>query len=91
MVFGVVHQRDVFFVAGMSMFLTHLLLLTSPPLYFKKYIWNIKQQAYGQHVHDASFIPKLFYMPLVHNATIFYKQLASTLSLKWGDEYSVVS
>jgi len=27
---------------------------------------------------------------LAHEATIFYKHLASLLSVKWGDEYSVL-
>ena len=27
---------------------------------------------------------------LAHEATVFYKRLASLLSAKWGDEYSVV-
>ena len=55
---------------------------------------NIKQRAYGQRIQEvkhASFSPLVFSATggLAHEATIFYKRLASLLSNKWGDNYSV--
>ena len=42
----------------------------------------------------TSFTPVVSYMSatggLAHEATYFYKRLASLLSHKWGDEYSIV-
>ena len=61
---------------------------------FKKHE-NIKRQAYGQRISEvehASFTPIVMSATgvLAHKATVFYKHLASLLSAKWGDEYSVV-
>ena len=61
---------------------------------FKKHE-NIKRRAYGQHVREvehASFMPIVLSAAtggLAHEATIFCKHLASLLSSKLGDEYSV--
>ena len=51
---------------------------------------NIKWRAYGQRIREveyASFSPLVFSATggLAHEATIFYKHLASLLSNKWGD------
>ena len=56
---------------------------------------NIKRRAYGQRIREvehASFTPIVMSATggLAHEATVFYKHLASLLSAKWGDEYSVV-
>ena len=56
---------------------------------------NIKRRAYGQRIREvehASFSPLFFSATgsLAHEATIFYKRLASLLSNKWGDNYSVL-
>ena len=56
---------------------------------------NIKCRAYGQRirgVEHASFIPIIMSATggLAHKAKVFYKRLASLLSAKWGDEYSMV-
>ena len=56
---------------------------------------NIKRQAYGQRIREvehASFTPIVMSATggLAHETTVFYKHLASLLSAKWGDEYSVV-
>jgi len=57
---------------------------------------NIKKRAYGQWIREverASFTPVHDYVAtggLAHEATYFYKRLASLLALKWNDEYSVV-
>ena len=56
---------------------------------------NIKKRAYGQRIREiehASFTPVVMSTTggLAHEATYFYKHLASLLSRKWGDEYSVV-
>ena len=61
---------------------------------FKKHE-NIKRRAYGQRIREvehASFTPIIMSATggLAHEATVFYKHLASLLSAKWGDEYSVV-
>ena len=50
---------------------------------------NIKRCAYGQRIREvehASFSPLVFSATggLAHEATIFYKCLASLLSNKWG-------
>ena len=55
---------------------------------------NIKWRAYGQRIQE---VERTLFSPLVlsatggraHEATIFYKRLASLLSNKWGDSYSV--
>ena len=56
---------------------------------------NIKKRAYGQHIREvehASFTPVVMSMigGLAHEATFFYKRLASLLAHKWGDDYSIV-
>ena len=56
---------------------------------------NSKKRAYGQRIREiehASFTPVVMSASggLAHEATCFYKRLASLLSHKWGDEYSVV-
>ena len=56
---------------------------------------NSKKRAYGQRILEiehASFTPVVMSATggLAHEATCFYKRLASLLSHKWGDEYSVV-
>ena len=56
---------------------------------------NSKKRAYGQRIREienASFTPVVMSATggLAHEATCFYKRLASLLSHKWGDEYSVV-
>ena len=56
---------------------------------------NVKTRAYGQRICEieyASFTPVIMSATgeLAHEATYFYKRLASLLSHKWGDEYSVV-
>jgi len=61
---------------------------------FKKHE-NIKRRAYGQRIREvehASFTPIVLSATggFAHEASAFYKRLASLLSTKWGDEYSVV-
>ena len=56
---------------------------------------NIKKRAYGQQIREiehASFTPVVMSATggLAHEATDFYKRLASLLSRKWRDEYSVM-
>ena len=56
---------------------------------------NSKKRAYGQRIREiehASFTPVVMSATggLAHEATYFYKRLASLLSHKWGDEYSIV-
>ena len=56
---------------------------------------NIKKRAYGQRIREnehASFTPVVMLATggLAYEATYFYKHLATLLSRKWGDEYSVV-
>ena len=56
---------------------------------------NIKKRAYGQCIREiehASFTPMILSATggLAHEATFFYKRLASLLAQKWGDEYSIV-
>ena len=56
---------------------------------------NTKKRAYGQRIREiehASFTPVVMSATggLAHEATYFYKRLASLLSHKWGDEYSVI-
>ena len=56
---------------------------------------NSKKRAYGQRIREiehASFTPVVVSATggLAHEATCFYKRLASLLSHKWGDEYSIV-
>ena len=60
---------------------------------FKKHE-NIKRCAYDQCVREvehASFTPIVLAATggLAHEATIFYKRLATLLSAKWGSDYSV--
>ena len=55
---------------------------------------KIKHRAYGQRVREvehATFTPIVLAATggLAHEATVFYKRLASLLAKKWGD-YSVV-
>ena len=55
----------------------------------------MKKRAYGQKVQEiehASFTPVVMSATggMAHEATYFYKYLASLLSHKWGHEYSVV-
>jgi len=55
---------------------------------------NIKRRSYGQRtreVEHASFTPLVLSTTggLAHEATIFYKHLASLLSTKWGDHYAI--
>jgi len=55
---------------------------------------NIKRRAYGQRIREvehASFTPLVMSATggLAHEATIFYKRLASLLSAKWGDSYAI--
>ena len=61
---------------------------------FKKHE-NIKRRTYGQRIHEAehaSFTPIVMSATgeLAHESMVFYKRLASLLSAKWSDEYSVV-
>jgi len=54
-----------------------------------------KRRAYGQRVREvehASFTPIVLAATggLAHEASIFYKRLATLLSAKWGSDYSVV-
>ena len=56
---------------------------------------KIKHRAYGQRVREvehATFTPIVLAATggLAHEATVFYKRLASLLAKKWGDDYSVV-
>ena len=56
---------------------------------------NTKKRAYGQRIREvehASFTPVVLSATggLAHEATFFYKCLASLLAHKWGDDYSVV-
>ena len=56
---------------------------------------KIKHRAYGQRVREvehATFTPIVLAATggLAHEATVFYKRLASLLATKWGDDYSVV-
>ena len=56
---------------------------------------KIKHRAYGQRVREvehATFTPIVLAATggLAHEATVFYKRLASFLATKWGDDYSVV-
>ena len=56
---------------------------------------NIKKRAYGQRIREvehASFTPVVMSATggLGHEATFFYKRLASLLAHKWGDDYSIV-
>ena len=61
---------------------------------FKKHE-NIKHRAYGQRIRE---VEHTYFTPIVmsatgglaHGATVFYKHLASLLSAKWCDEYSLV-
>ena len=67
---------------------------SSLPTCYKKHE-NIKKRAYGQRIREnehASFTPVVLSATggLAHEATFFYKRLASLLSHKWGDEYSSV-
>ena len=58
----------------------------------------MKKRVYGQrmqeieHASFSSFTPVVTSATgeLAHEATYFYKHLASLLSCKWGDEYSLV-
>ena len=64
---------------------------SSLPTCYKKHE-NIKKRAYGQCIREtehASFTPVVLSATggLAHEATFFYKRLASLLSHKWGDEY----
>ena len=64
---------------------------SSLPTCYKKHE-NIKKRAYGQRIREnehASFTPVVLSATggLAHEATFFYKHLASLLSHKWGDEY----
>ena len=66
----------------------------SEPACYKKHE-NSKKRAYGQRIREiehASFTPVVMSAigGLAHEATYFYKRLASLLSHKWGDEYSIV-
>ena len=79
----------------MFIFLIHLLHAAS----FLSACYNkhecMKNRAYGQRIREiehASFTPVVMLATnrLAHEATYFYKRLASLLSHKWGDEYSVV-
>jgi len=56
---------------------------------------NIKKRAYAQRVREvehATFTPLVMSASggLAHEASIFYKRLASMLASKWGDNYSSV-
>ena len=56
---------------------------------------NSKKRAYGQRIREiehASFTLVVMSATggLAHEATCFYKRLASLSSNKWGDEYSIV-
>ena len=56
---------------------------------------KIKHRAYGQRVREvehATFTTIVLAATggLAHEATVFYKRLASLLAKKWGDDYSVV-
>ena len=56
---------------------------------------KIKHRVYGQRVREvehATFTPIVLATTggLAHEATVFYKRLASLLATKWGDDYSVV-
>jgi len=60
---------------------------------YRKYE-NIKHHAYGQRIREveyASFTPLVSSATggLAHEATIYYKCLASLLSTKWGDSYAI--
>ena len=55
---------------------------------------NIRRRAYGQRIREVehvSFMPLVMFATggLAHEATIFYKRLASLLSIKWGDSYAI--
>ena len=57
---------------------------------------DIKRRAYGQRIREvehASFTPLVMSVTggLAHEATIFYKHLASLLSTKWGDSYVIIA
>jgi len=65
---------------------------SSLPAAYRKHE-NIKRRAYGQRIREvehASFTPLVLSATggLAHEATIFYKRLASLLSTKWGDSYA---
>ena len=69
-------------------------MATSLSACYKKHE-NIKKRAYGQRIREiehASFTPVILSATggLAHEATFFYKRLASLLAQKWGDEYSIV-
>ena len=56
---------------------------------------NTKKRTYGQRnreIERTSFTPGVMSATggLAHEATYFHKRLASLLSYKWGDEYSIV-
>ena len=48
---------------------------------------NSMKRAYGQRIRE---IEHASFTPVVMSTTGFYKYLASLLSHKWGDEYSIV-
>ena len=81
---------------SMSVFLIHLrhpMLSVHCLLVIRS--MKTSRRAYGQRIQEnehASFTPVVMSATggLVHEATYFYKHLASLLSRKWGDEYSVV-
>ena len=62
--------------------------------YYRKYE-NAKKRVYGQRfreVEHASFVPLVMSATggMAHEATNFYKRLASLLAEKCGDDYSIV-
>ena len=82
----------------MSVFLIHLLhpMLPVPCLLAirsmktsRKELMDKRSERVSMH---ASYTPVVMLATgeLAHEATYFYKRLASLLSYKWGDEYSVV-
>ena len=82
-----VHVFDPFAPSNMA---------TSLPACYRKHKnIMIKNRAYGQCIREiehASFTPVILSATggLAHEATFFYKRLASLLAQKWGDEYSTV-
>ena len=81
---------------SMSVFLIHFVpsnAASSLSACYKKHE-NSKKRAYGQRIREiehASFTPVVMLATggLAHEATYVYKHLASLLSHKLGDEYSI--